>query len=209
MPMNLTVASGRYSFQSEAETLIAADVSAKLGLQPHHSLLEIGCGPCLVLKDLAPLVRRCVGVDFQSQIELASVSANCELIGGRFEEIELDESFDRILIYSVIHVLPSFEDAQQFVAKAVGLLTPDGLLLVGDIPNSDLKAQFIASDFGKRFVVDWSRNLEHAQEPVPLPNAICSFTQSQIERLSHNVTRLKQPPNLPFGYTREDVLISN
>ena len=39
----------------------------------------------------------------------------------------------------------------------------DGVLLVGDIPNTSLKQRFLSSDYGKKFDENWKNQFQHSQ----------------------------------------------
>lgn len=210
---NRTLAAGRYEFQAEAERLIASDVIAKLRPLPDSHFLEIGCGPGLLLSAIEPLVAESVGIDSEDQIALARDHTSGRLIVGDFSSIALDETFDRILIYSVIHCLADFTTVQRFLDKAAALLLSGGRLLVGDIPNSDTKAAYIASDVGSRMNAEWVTRVSDTPRPRG-SGGIGAFNSDQIFRLMANFRQrgfltylLPQNPNLPFGNTREDLLI--
>jgi cyclopropane fatty-acyl-phospholipid synthase-like methyltransferase len=210
---NLTVAAGRYAFQAEAEKLIAADVIAKLQPQTNSRFLEIGCGPGLLLSAIEPLVASSVGIDVPSQIALAQHQTRAKLIGARFEEVEIEETFDRILIYGVVSTLPDFGSVCLFIDKALSLLAPTGRLLIGDIPNSDTKSAFLASERGSRIQGEWTEKVSKTEAPAA-KECIGHFSSKQILSLVAQYRSrgllcyvLPQPPDLPFGYTREDMLI--
>lgn len=210
---NRTLAAGRYAFQTDAETRIAADVLAKLQPLPTSRFLDIGCGPGLLIEAIEPHVGSYVGIDSPDQIQIARrVSRSAELVSGDFLKTDFAGSFDRILIYSVIHCLPDFEAVLTFVSKSVGLLAIGGRLLIGDIPNFDTKTKFLASSAGAEFHSRWSQANKVA--PARSENVIGSFTDAQVMamiarfRLSGLLSYvLPQPPDLPFGHTREDLLI--
>jgi 2-polyprenyl-3-methyl-5-hydroxy-6-metoxy-1,4-benzoquinol methylase len=153
-----TLAAGRYTFQAEAEKLIVPDVISKLQPLPTSSFLEIGCGPGLLISAIEPLVASCTGIDTDKQVALARSATNARLIAGRFEDINLNERFDRILIYAVIQCLPSIPAVESFILKAASLLPPQGRLLVGDIPNSDTKRLSWRAKQAPRFTpIGWRR----------------------------------------------------
>jgi cyclopropane fatty-acyl-phospholipid synthase-like methyltransferase len=208
-----TVAAGRYAFQADAERLIAPDVIEKLELSAGHTFLEIGCGPGLLLSAAERVGAICTGIDIESQIDIAKETTSARLIAGHFEKVELAERFDRMLIYSVIHCLPDFEAVKMFVAKAAALLAPQGRMLIGDIPNSDTKKAFLDSEVGAAFHADWLAS-NHSPPVVNEHSGVGSFTTAEIHSLMMDwrargmlAYLLPQPASLPFGHTREDLLI--
>lgn len=208
-----TLAASRYTFQAEAEKLIVPDVILKLQPLPTSSFLEIVCGPGLLISAIEPLVASCTGIDTDKQVALARSATNARLIAGRFEDINLNERFDRILIYAVIQCLPSIPAVESFILKAASLLSPQGRLLVGDIPNSDTKKVFLASEAGAAFHANWLAS-NHSPPPVNDHQGVGSFTSAEIHSLMADCRErgmlaylLPQPADLPFGHTREDLLI--
>ncbi|MFO0986429.1 MAG: hypothetical protein U1F37_03545 [Alphaproteobacteria bacterium] len=104
----------------------------------------------------------------------------------------------------------------------MGLLKPGGRLLVGDIANVDRKRRFLATRYGQEFDRRWKEQ----QRAVPFlaeverdrlwqPDAsafdpndafVCELLRRARLR-SFDAYCLPQSPELPYGQTREDVLI--
>jgi len=223
-PTGFTEMSGRYRGQAFAERLIVPDVISKLDIQPEDQLLDIGCGVGLLLLPLSFLVEGSVGIDHPDVIEVVRRRAGgdeIELVGANFLDVELSpRRFDKILIYGVVQYLETEEELLAFLAKAVNLLSPGGRMLIGDIPNADRKSRFLDSDFGKAFTREWAKNSGNAPsggsasiEMFP-PDPIVEFTDELVCRLLLFVRQMgldafvmPQPPELPFGFTREDMVI--
>ena len=216
---DLTQMSGRYRIQADAERLIIADVSAKLQLRPSCELLEIGCGPGNLLIPLSFTVRRCVGIDHVDVLDRFRQRfpiSNIDLIGGDFLEVELEEKFDRILIYSVLQTLPDKGKLIEFVEKAAKCLKKEGRMLIGDLSNRDKKNRFEASVRGTHFVREWLqlRDETRSEEIEPPTGNVVHVNDTLLMDL---VTKLRgdgwhaylydQPQDLPFGNTREDILV--
>lgn len=219
-----TLAAGRYSLQAAGERLMPRDVAAKLALGPDDRLLDIGCGAGANLIPLSFLVERATGVDHPDVIarlgDLVRLS-NVDLVGGDFVAIDIATRFNKILLYSVLHCLPSRDRAMDLLDKAVGLLSPGGRMLIGDLPNVDLKRRFLASPAGKAFDEAWRAATAAAQAggaalaaPPAAPATVLgvddAFVLGILARYRTGSTHawvLPQPPDLPFGHTREDILI--
>lgn len=219
--IEFTQAAGRYSFQREAEYLIAPDVATKLGIEQNHSILEIGCGPGNILCGLASISTNLCGIDSAGQLEIAAARPElkeAKFISGRFEDLDLTETFDRIVIYGVVQWLSDLRAVISFIKKAATLLNPEGKMLVGDLPNSDTKRLFLESDRGKKFQAEWSKipkDMPTSENYIMAENIVGQFSNEQIAEiqtafrsLGFLVYLLPQSPALPFGYTREDILIS-
>lgn len=217
-----TVQAGRRNIQADSEKLVPADVTAKLGLLPRHSLLEVGCGPGALLYPLASRVARATGIDHADVLTFArerSTADNVTLIPGEFPDVELADTFDRILVYSVLHYMPDFASIELFIDAAIQYLKPCGRLLLGDLPNVDKQTRFRASQTGKEFEREWSERMKDelaSGDPFEVfaDSHMTGFTDERImqllfryRRAGYDVYLLPQPPELPYGHTREDVLI--
>lgn len=215
-----TEVSGRYSSQQESERLVVRDVAVKLDVSPSDALLEVGCGPGQILIPLSFLVSRAVGVDHPQVIATFRErfrGENVELRSGNFIDLKIDEGFDKILIYSVVQCLESDEEALEFVLKAAALLRPGGRMLIGDLPNVDLKNRFLATDFGKKFARDFGREsvparVDGTSEDAKLVHINDKLILNILEhgrRHGFETHLLAQPDALPFGHTREDIVFRN
>jgi 2-polyprenyl-3-methyl-5-hydroxy-6-metoxy-1,4-benzoquinol methylase len=212
---------GRYEFQQDAQKLILCDLEAKLRPLPQHSLLEIGCGPGNLLIPLSFRVRTAVGIDHPDLIEAAKSrceSENMRFLAGRFPETAIDDKFDRILIYSVLQCVTDFAEAARFLDAAAALLAPGGRMVVGDLPNADRKSRFQNSEAGQKFEVEWAQLREANPESGPNPlsgvSSLGTFNDQMIVDLIHrhraagfHAYVVDQDPALPFGHTREDIII--
>jgi SAM-dependent methyltransferase len=217
-----TVKAGRRNIQAAAERRIPADVSAKLEIAPTKSLLEIGCGPGAILGALAGDVATAVGQDHPAVVEEARkrCRGDVRFISGGFPETRISERFDCVLVYSVLHYLPDMASIMNFVDAATELLRPGGRLLLGDIPNKDKMARFKASEAGRAFDREWQlqADAERIQgDPLAVFNDVAMIGALDDEGVLAVLRRcrakglnafvLPQPPGLPFGHTREDILI--
>lgn len=123
------------------------------GLSP-NSVLEIGCGTGILLHRLIPDLQYYVGSDFsenalttlihslenrhQSGIELHC----CEAID--FSPYQ-QQSFDTIVINSVIQYFPSAEYLLEVIEQSIKHLKPSGSLFIGDVRHLGLSKTFAAS----------------------------------------------------------------
>jgi SAM-dependent methyltransferase len=220
-----TQLAGRYASQVSAERRILWDVSNKLQIQPSDHLLEIGSGPGQIAIPLSFIVDHCVVVDHKNVVERLHArfnSSQITAICGDFLEIEIEQTFDKILVYSVLHCLPDQERVKEFIMKAAALLRPGGVLLLGDIPNLDKKARFLATDFGQRFDAKFHGS-SRPQDAPPMrvgakegsssQGALATFDDEALLEILRGLRSLgleayvhPQPADLPFGHTREDVI---
>jgi SAM-dependent methyltransferase len=224
--LDFTEQAGRYAFQAEAERLILADVMSKLQLDPSDTLLDVGCGPGTILIPLSFMVAQAIGVDLPPVIDRLSKrfsDSKMRLIGGCFPDVDLPGKFSKIISYSVLHYIADQGGARAFVAAIADLLAPGGRALIGDLPNTNVKARNARagdaasqSTAWQRQIDDWSRNKgdAHPFDEFAGTTDIGGFTDKDIMDFITDLRTngfdaywLPQPPELPFGRTREDLLI--
>lgn len=219
---SFTTQAGRRNIQADAEKLIPDDVATKLGLLPQHALLEIGCGPGALLRPLASRVAHATGVDHPDVITIARKNCrqgNVSFVAGRFPDMALEGTYDRILAYSVLHYISDIHSIEQFIDAAIARLRSNGRLLLGDLPNVDKRERFRASQAGKEFEREWSERMKSelvSGDPFEIfaDSRMTGFTDERIMQLlcryrmaGYDAYLLPQPPELPYGHTREDMLI--
>lgn len=216
-------ASGRFSFQKEAMKNIAPDIVDKLQLKPSDTLLDIGCNCGDITIPLSFLCEKVVGVDGEGCIKRLNNRIfdidNISTLIGDFREIEIEESFDCILMYSVLMYIDSYEEILSMVLKAASLLKDNGRMLLGDIVNDDKKRRFANSEVGHMVDKEYRENMNRMTEEDEVSHsgyAASSFRMNDelVMRLMQDVRRegyetylLPQSNKLPFGYSREDILV--
>ncbi|MGJ3251031.1 MAG: amino acid adenylation domain-containing protein [Elainellaceae cyanobacterium] len=150
-----------------------------LALQPRQ-VLEIGCGTGLLLFRIAPFCTHYVGTDFseaalkyinqqlnQSSINLPQVVLE-KRIADNFEGLT-PQSFDTLIINSVIQYFPSIDYLLSVIKQAVEVVKPGGMIFIGDIRNYALQEVFAAS-------------VEMFQAPSDLPiDALCDRIQKRLD----------------------------
>lgn len=105
-----------------------------LELEPHHHVLDIGCGSGMFLREIEKKVKRCVGTDI-SQTLLKGYSGLCETIVCAADALPFNkDEFDRILMYSVAHYFPSFDYFRKVVSDGLRFLRKEGIFVIGDLP---------------------------------------------------------------------------
>lgn len=220
-----TIIAGRYKVQASAERLIVGDIKKKLAISPEDNILEIGCGIGNLLAPISFMVNTATGIDNQSVVDnfiITNKRSNICLIGSNFlEYTNTSYLYDKILIYSVLHCLSNIEEAILFCKKALAMLRPGGLMLIGDIPNIDLKKRFLSSERGMKFRDEWEEKMKadsnmnkFAELKLEKDPSLFDPDDKSLDQIKQclqdkgaTVYSLPQPNELPFGNTRHDLLV--
>ena len=126
-----------------------------LSLHPAE-ILEVGCGTGLLLLRIAPTSKRYVGMDF-STTSLKSLGNQMEVLDGKQSAVTLlerpaddfkdldDNSFDTVIINSVVQYFPSLEYLTKVLDGAIKATKPGGAIFVGDVRSLPLLEAWSAS----------------------------------------------------------------
>lgn len=126
-------------------------VTLILALQPKR-VLEIGCGTGLLLFRIAPYCTHYCATDFsasslnyirQELPQLPQVTL-LQKIATDFEGVK-SESFDAVVLNSVVQYFPSISYLMQVIEGAVNALIPGGFIFIGDVRSLPLLPAFHAS----------------------------------------------------------------
>lgn len=215
--------SGRFSFQKEAMKNIVPDIVGKLQLKSSDTLLDIGCNCGDITIPLSFMCQKVVGVDGEGCVRRLNNRIididNISTLIGDFREIEITEKFDCILMYSVLMYINSYKSILDMVLKAASLLKDNGRMLLGDIVNDDKKRRFAGSRIGHMIDQEYRENMKHLTEEDEVSHsgyAASSFRMNDelVMKLVQDVREegyetylLPQSNKLPFGYSREDILV--
>ena len=135
---------GKISFtESEA---IDVDVHRKLSCQESDLVLEIGCGTGLLARKIASGLKIYIGLDFVNALLCMAKEKNA-LVNTHFLQADAhtlpikNSLVDRLLIYNVILQLPP-RILKSILKEFKRVLKPEGVMLIGDIPNPDKLIEF-------------------------------------------------------------------
>lgn len=109
-----------------------------LNLEPHHKVLDAGCGAGLILKEVEKLVAHAEGFDISENL-LKAFDGKSKVICASVLDVEYpEEFFDRIYMIGVALYFPSIDKFFSAVERLLGFVKPGGFLLIGDQLISDL-----------------------------------------------------------------------
>lgn len=212
------------SYREGYEQIIFNDILYKvnnLGAEK-NIVLDIGPG-CAALPRL--LIEHCknnqhelIFLDSQEMLNLLPDQKGITKIAGFYPACAEQLSpwkgrINAIICYSVLHYI--FKEAAfwKFIDISLGMLSPGGQLLLGDIPNVSKRKRFFSSDNGIRFHQEFMQTMER---PVVLFNRIeedlidDTVVMAILQRArtqGFDAYVLPQPPCLPMANRREDILI--
>lgn len=121
--------------------------------------------------------------------------------------------FDGILAYSVAQYVFKEGNLFAFVDAAIELLSPNGALLLGDIPNSSMRSRFLTSpsgaDYHLRYHADLPRPVATFNSPHPglIDDAVVLGLVARARGSGLQAFIVPQSVDLPMANRREDVLI--
>ncbi len=146
------------SAEQYAEIIVEPAI-ARLEVEAHHHVLEIGCGSGQILKVLEKRVARCVGVD-PSKSMLARYEGRSETHVCAADELPFaDNTFDQILMVGVALYFPSIEHFVSVVETCLALLRTPGVLLIGDLPTGPSRNDYLT--FQKTVLVEIFDRIGH------------------------------------------------
>lgn len=205
----------------EIEDQIFLDISTKIDIKKCHKILDIGCG-------CSDLVVKLIDYSKINHVELylndshemlENIKKECNsthinLLPGMFpNEVNFSKdstnTFDAIIVYSVIQYVFNYQSIYQFIHECIKLLKPGGKLLIGDIPNFNCKERFLKSTDSSEFKnnkASISVNIEH-ENMDRLDDSVIMSILLRFRNFGCETYVLPQPKSLPFANRREDILI--
>ena len=143
---------GKPIAEEEMREWLDQTIARILSLQPLR-ILEIGCGTGLLLFRLAPFCTRYVGTDFSS-IALDYIQQTLSLRNEDLPQLELrhsgadnfegfePNSFDLVILNSVVQYFPSIDYLLRVIEGAVRVVQPGRSIFIGDVRSLPLLEAF-------------------------------------------------------------------
>lgn len=137
-PIGMT---GRRPAEAEFATIVE-DIGRKIDLhsKPSSRILDVGCNNGFLIDQLKPQARMIVGADFclLPLQEGKKISETISFIQAEAGHLPFpDESFDRVICYSLFHYLPSEAAALAVAAELFRVTAVHGQLFIGDVFSRD------------------------------------------------------------------------
>lgn len=141
--------------QEEMLEWVSMTTKRIFSLRP-KKVLEIGCGTGLLLYRIAPKVEKYIGVDLSPVVieklkkEMSSSDddySHVQVYQGSADDMSFakNETFDCIIINSVIQLFPSIEYLFEVIKEAFDVLADNGCLFIGDVRDYKLFEAFHTS----------------------------------------------------------------
>ena len=221
----LHLASGRHLWMKRNQKFIINDIIDKLSLSKSDSLLDVGCGDGTILKELSKKVKSATGFDHTLIIKQLKKKYNKKIIfiDGDIKKHhkKIKKKFEKILLYSVIHYFKNPDEVTKIIGILLSKLKSPGMMLIGDVPNSDLKKKIMIENRYKKIKKNWEKKIKNITKNEKLllnnlkkDNKLVKINNNFILKLCKKFCKkncqvfiLKQNNKLPMYLSRLDILI--
>lgn len=186
--------------------LILEHIASILKLNTNDIVIDLCCGNGVITKQLAPMVKQIIGVDFASSLIEVAKDVNCS---PNIEYLHSDilslmpqffAKSKKFLMYEALQHF-SFDQMKTFAEKLSGLES-GSLLFFGSIPDKNKIRSFYNTEQKYSYFLD--------RESKGLPHMGKWWTREEIERIASNygftANFLSQDSALYTSYYRFDVL---
>ena len=131
----------------------ANDITHQVLANNPESVWEVGCGTGMLLFQIAPYTQHYYGTDI-SQVSLEYIRQQTVNQPDKYAHVNLaqrsaedmtgieDNSFDVVLLSSIVQYFPSLEYLQTVIENSTRVVKPGGRIILGDIRNFSLMRAF-------------------------------------------------------------------
>lgn len=212
------------SYRQEYTKEILLDILLKIPVlfAENKTILDLGCG----CDELATAIINYCGerhhklllVDSQEMLSLLPDYDFMEKVAGKFPDNEAfissyQEAIDGIIVYSVLQHVVLEDNLFSFIDKALELLKPGAVLLLGDIPNISKRKRFFSSPKGIKTHQNFTATSEVPEvdffhvEYEKIDDSILFAILQRYRSYGFETYLLPQSSSLPMATRREDILI--
>jgi 2-polyprenyl-3-methyl-5-hydroxy-6-metoxy-1,4-benzoquinol methylase len=204
--------------------VILADITSKLTnlRKTGQKVLDVGAG-CSDLPEC--LVEYCgthdqelVLVDSAEMLDQLAAWPHVTKVTGQFPAcidavLAASQTYDAILVYSVIQYVFTEGNIWNFVDALAGLLAPNGQLLIGDIPNASMRRRFLSSAAGRAYHETHFGSAAPPEmtfnrlDPGSIDDAVVLGCIARLRAAGFDAFLMPQQPDLPMANRREDILV--
>jgi ubiquinone/menaquinone biosynthesis C-methylase UbiE len=111
------------------------DIKNKLNVSKNHTLLDVSGGVGLFSKFIKKHMKDIILTDTSHNMTISSTKNNIKSIVADPKFLPFnDKSFDRVLCYSVFHIVGNFENVKLIILDLIRVLKQNGILMIGDLP---------------------------------------------------------------------------
>lgn len=204
--------------RAEKEGNVFPDIRAKLQLDDLNAgerILDIGSGCSRPVRDLIAWAGdKHINVELVDSAEMLANLADAGHVkktAGKYPDIHdrLNPPYARVIVYSLLPLIVFHQNHIEFFDRAVDLLSPGGILMIGDVSNLSKKRRFLATDFGRNFGGGFDTP-NSTQPPVSVSEVDDALVFAFLARYRGRGCEtylLPQGAGLPLNFTREDVLV--
>jgi ubiquinone/menaquinone biosynthesis C-methylase UbiE len=188
--------------------LIEEHIKTLLQLKYSDCLLDVCCGNGIVTKSLSKHCKSTEGIDFSPQLiknaKLSNSSSTIKYSVGDATRLaeHTEKKFDKIVLYFSFQYF-SYDDGLKVVSEMKKLLKPNGIILLGDIPDRKFFWNYY-NTFPKRFFY-------FKQWIFKQPKMGKFWSEKEMNKIAEATNLkgvfLKQNKNLPHWQYRFDFLL--
>jgi len=211
-------------YRAGKASIIVEDILGKLTVLNgrKRTLLDVGAGcsdlPLELMRHCDSREHQIVLVDSAEMLDQlpdrSHVTKICGLFPACLEQITAThQTFDAVLVYSVIQYVFAEANLWAFVDSLAGLLADGGQLLIGDIPNASRRKRFLASPAGMAHHQQHYGNHPppdirfNRLEPGSIDDAVMLGIVGRMRSAGYDAFIVPQGPALPMANRREDILV--
>jgi hypothetical protein len=213
------------SYRAAFEERIFADIRLKLAnLDAHRKIfLDVGPGisdlPRALIRHCQEYAHRLILIDSAEMLSQLPDASFISKIAGRFPEEctsfvkEYAGRVDGILTYSVLQYVFVESSVHNFVDQLLGLLAPQGRMLIGDIPNISKRKRFFSSAQGIRHHQRFMETDEvpsvnfNVLDPGHIDDSVVLALITRCRSSGFDAYLVPQDEGLPMANRREDILV--